>query len=349
MSYNNSMYQLARLIAISLGICALCISSAHAQTSGSGDDFSISAPSRFPGPNETITLEAVSTSADLSVSTIRWTVNGIVRQTGAGATTLTVTSGALGERTVIGVSATIPGQPPLQTTLTIVPAAVSIVWETDTSVPPWYHGKPLLSSESPLTLMALPAIISGGTPVDPAKLIYTWKKNGFTLPQSGMGRRSIILPGPQRFTGYSIEVVAATQDGSLAARTTIFMNARDPEAIIYEQHPLLGTRFNQPLTGDMTLSDDEATLRVEPFYFSRSAISSDLTTTWSINRKPATTPPSEGREITLRRTDASGRSSIGVFLANRANDLQDATASFTLRFGNGDEQDAGSATPFGNF
>ncbi|MCI0619425.1 hypothetical protein L0Y40_00080 [Candidatus Wolfebacteria bacterium] len=215
-------------------------------------------------------------------------------------------------------------QAPVQT-VTVLPAGVDLLWETNAYTPPLYKGKALYPDGGDVHIVAVPDTQFG----NPDALFYTWKADGVVLGSlSGLGRRTLdrtggILGGPVRV---AVEI-RDSKDGPIRAAGVVQIPTTDPLVLFYEHSPLLGTLFEHTFSEDMVLNRDEITFGAYPFFFSgpdRDA----FVYSWRINGTRA----GENPQITLHKGEDAGTASVALDVTNPRTILQRARASFTIEF-----------------
>ena len=284
-----------------------------------------------PGPGDTITLSAESSSFDVNSAVLTWTANGSVVTKGTGQKTITLSAGALGKKTTIGLSASVPSLGTFTDSLVINPAVVDLIWEAQTSVPPFYQGKALLGWGGTYKVVAVPEVYENGAAVDPSKLIYTWSKNySVDASESGYGKNVYQSDGSINYTrgGDTIGVTVATSDGAATAQGSITVSPVSSSILLYLDDPLYGVLYNQSLA-QTTLSGSSVSFRAEPLFFSdlSSAIGS---LSWTMNGS-AVSDFAGNPSLTLVRQDkTAGTSVIEASLNNPYALLQGAQESVTI-------------------
>ena len=263
-----------------------------------------------PGPGDTVVLTADSSSFDVNSVLLTWTVDGKVISQGAGDKTVTLSAPALGVKSVIDLSAQVPSLGTFTASETISPALVNLIWEAQTSVPPFYEGKALLGWGATYKVVAVPEVSENGTIVNPSRLVYTWSKNySVDAGKSGYGKNTYQSDGSINYTrgGDIIGLTVATQDGSVSTEGSITVSPITPSLLIYLESPLYGVMYNESLA-ETSLSGDSITLRAEPFFFSdvTSAIGALV---WNMNGS-AVSGFAGNPSITLVRQDKNAGTSV---------------------------------------
>ncbi|MES2203118.1 MAG: hypothetical protein V4474_02250 [Patescibacteria group bacterium] len=290
-----------------------------------------------PGPNQQTLIEVDGVGNFIGDSTITWSVNGKVIQKGIGATRFTFTTGALGTQTVVQVTVDSPSQGTFSRTFTFTPSTVNLVWESDTTVPPLFLGKPLYSAGSPLRVLALPVIYAGKARVAASVLSYQWTVDDQAdTSDSGLGRSVLAFAGDQLKTGEDV-AVDVYYGSAKVAHGEVVIPATSPALVLYERDPLRGLLTDSAFPASINLLGKEITLQAQPFYFSAPDFrAGNLTYAWQLNGTDASGPDSASGILTLRQTGSgTGAAAIGVSLQNYGADsfVQQAQTSLQLVFG----------------
>ncbi len=277
---------------------------AHAQI-GSTEPLTLTINPSFPRPYQIITVTPQSSLINLAASTVTFTVNGTVVQSGSGGESASIAVGGPGTLTTIRVTAVQDGQTYTQTA-TIRPADVALIVEPTSTTHPFYKGASLIGSEGRLRVIAVPDLrASSGAQISPSSLVYTWKNGNQVLQSaSGIGKTVLTATAPVRYRDTVITVTVSSQDSSVVGQASVAISPRDPLIRIYENDPLLGPRFETALSDSVTLTESEATYRAVPYYFT-----SLPSLTWEVNGSPSQT----GKDITVRPSgNGKGTAVLGV-------------------------------------
>lgn len=279
---------------------------------------------QYPRPLSTVTITPQSTLLDLANSTMTLSVNG--RQMYSGATRpIEITVGGPGQTTTVSVRVTSLGRSYTKT-LAINPVDVSIVVEPLASTHPLYSGQPQVPPGGSVRLVAIADLRSGATTrLDPDTLSYTWVVDGTTLiKESGIGRRSVVLPAPLPYRSQAISVKVVSPGGTVTGGDNFTLSTGAPTLRLYAQDPLQGILFDRTIDSAYTLKGSEMTFVAIPF-------SLPLTTAnlvrWSLNNNIV----QDGPTITVR-PEGVGQGSA-TLTAVAAAGIETLTSSFTLTFG----------------
>ncbi|MSR70614.1 hypothetical protein EXS62_01080 [Candidatus Kaiserbacteria bacterium] len=290
-----------------------------------------------PGPNALVVIEAQGVGPFLGNANIRWTQDGKTVLEGVGERKFSFTTGALGSSSRIRINITSATAGSFSKELVFTPSLVNLVWEADTTTPPFYRGKALYSAGSPLKVVAFPSVFSGGSQISPSSLSYQWSRNSELLPaQSGLGRSTLTLDGDQLQTQESV-VVDINYGNARVARGELVVPAVEPRIMLYSRDALHGTRWEAALPARIQLNVPELTVQAEPFYFSMtSKKNNQLAFVWTLNGEDASGPDSSKGILTLRQSGGGvGSASLGVSLQNNDTNafIQQAAAAIEIVFG----------------
>ena len=206
--------------------------------------------------------------------------------------------------------------------------SIDILWQGETYTPPFYKGKTLWSTQSGITLVAIPHGLGSS-----ANLNYKWTRNGTVLGNiSGRGKNTLtfvdsILSRPQTF---KVDILSS-EDKVLASASHTFIPT-SPNLAVYENNPLYGFMFHKEMTGTHRLEGREVTFTAFPFFFSASNRVEDiLGYDWRTNIGGTETRNS----VTYRTPEnVAGTSQVSVKASNRDRIMQSAEKSFMVQFGN---------------
>ena len=281
-----------------------------------------------PRPGDTVQVSAVNLPAGDVLYT--WRINGQTADQGRSVTGVTFTAGNTGSATVVQVTAASEFET-IQKSVTVRPAIVDLVWEGDTYTPPLYSGLPLVTGSSDVVVQAIPTIVQGGSLVAVSNLNYTWYVNSSPTPAAGgLGKNSVTFDVPQFANPFTVRVVAETRDGTVRASGLTTVTPESPIVVVYENAPLLGTRFDRAIMTEFALAEDEATLEAFPLYVTnKNALDYEWRVNGSVPEEVRDTP----RMITLRKEGVgSGRFSIKFSMESATRLFERASTAFQLVF-----------------
>lgn len=304
--------------------------------SGIEEQVTIQQIPNIPKPGETVSVQLISYSTDLNKATITWTLNGRVLSSQIGATTLQFQAPQSGATSNLVITINKEGGGTISKTITVSPADVDLIYEADTYTPPFYKGKKLFTSESWITFVAIPNFVNpNGTTVDASNLVYTWRLNGSVQQSvSGYGKNTYRIKGGliERPSQVTVEVSAI--NSTLKASRTIGYQSLKPEAVLYENNPVLGVVYEKAIQGSFLLERPQVDFESVPFFFSGSYKSNpEIQYTWSINSTPITSKaPNENYLVLRNEQNEEGVALINLGISHSTNILQSAASLLELNF-----------------
>ncbi len=301
------------------------------------DDVDVSMVPENPGPNQVVTASVVSYSTNIDFATVTWKINGKVKSTGQGVKTFTFVTGSMNTSTILDITVLTAEGQTIQKTITIKPASVDLIWQSNSFVPPFYKGKPLFSYQNQITFIALPHMTGpNGAEIGSKNLVYKWTLNSSVVDSaSGYGRDSFTLTGSliARPLNVTVEVTSAGDDGLGTASMTVAPIT--PSVVMYEKNPLYGIQFQSALTNTVSLSGTKEIMIVGmPFFFGTTNLyAPELSYTWAINGTPINDGRRQPTQIFRQVEGSNGRSNISLQVDNSSKILQSASNTFNLTFG----------------
>lgn len=335
--YMMKMSKIALLLSL-----AFLLSAQHviAQTSviappGVTEQISVHTSPEKPQPHEKVAISIESFSTNLNKSYIVWSINGVVKDEGAGKTTFTFVSGDAGTVQNISIDITTEDKRVITHQLSFAPAKVGLVVEADTYTPPFYKGKALFTPQSTLKVVAFPQLVtSSGYEIPADNLVYTWKVDGKVMQSaSGYGKSSFIMEGNLIPRSVYITAEVSAYGSPLSAVQTIQVDPVQPEIVMYEDSLLYGIQRQLGFTSGIYLPTKELKLFAEPYYMSASvAQSADLTFQWTLNGEPIS-PLSPPNIIGLEnRSGEAGTATLGLTIEHLKKLLQAPEVSLSIEF-----------------
>lgn len=316
-----------RLFAIFALFALPFIASAQMET---GDTAAIDFSPLYPGPNEEITLTAVSYSITIDQAIITWRRNGSVIGSERGLKTIDSTVGGLGVPTTFQVTMTDPGGAILTASIVITPAVIDLVWEPETDSHPLIRSRNGYSYGEHVRFTAIPLIVLNGKQVPNNELIYTWSVNNQVVGSaSGYGKSSILLTAPRPYKDMEVFVEARTVNNTASGGTNMYITSTDPYAIFYRDDPLAGLQLQKAYIRGFELAQEEETLFVVPFRLSGGP---ERQLSWKINNRTVTNPSSNPYLITLRKEGGLGTARLTASFSHVENFLQQITQNLVVSF-----------------
>ncbi len=290
------------------------------------DNVTIQTTPEYPDPNETIKAVAFGFLSDFDTATISWSINGKVVERGVGKKTFSFQNGDSGKTTTLAMNVITNSGVSIKKEVSFTPLGTTILWEADTYTPPFYKGKPLLSSEAQVRAIAVP---DGG---NASNFIYKWEKNGeFLASASGYGKDSFVFKGPKPFGETGVRVNISSLNKTLGSKKSVNLPVSQPFILFYESHPLIGTWYNRPVATNLNITKKEFSIIAEPYFFSNeNSEKPTLAYKWSLNGRVAHNP---GRKITIKN-ESGGKSvsSLALRMRGLTQTFQSASRSLTINF-----------------
>lgn len=297
---------------------------------GTANSFALSSSNDNPGPNENVDVTLRSYSFDQSITRIRWSVNGVTAQgPGVGLTSYSFTAGKIGSRYSIRATALFDDGTSASQTIVLNISDIQFYWWTNTYTPPWFKGKTLPATGSPVFIYAIPEAAG----INPKTAIYQWSVNDSVVPLASGQGKSVFQFTPQ-FSGVSERISVSVKNiaGESIGEKTISITPTVPQVNIYALKPLEGVAFNK--TGNVFEGKQEelADFIAEPFYFGVKTVR-DLVFSWSFNNKPVTQTPAQPNIFGIQAPKGFIPDQfVSVQIANQKQKNESATQSFTVNY-----------------
>ncbi len=281
----------------------------------------------LPAPYGAAVITTTSTVLDLSVSTMVASVNGVKTYEG-NVQPFSVTLGAPGAKTNVSVVVT-SGAKKYTQSLSFLAGDVALVVEPRSSAPPLYPGKPLVPSSGSVRVVAVTDFrTAAGVSIAPSSLSYTWTIDDAVFQNSsGLGKDSVVATVPLQYRSRAVSVVVKTADGTQVGGKTVRISGNAPSVRMYENDPLLGTRFERALSGTFSLAGSEVSFFGVPYSFGSEGGPPSMS--WLLNGSAA----QSGHTLTLRPQGAGQGTASVSFSASKAATSENATAGLIISFG----------------
>jgi hypothetical protein len=147
----------------------------------------------------------------------------------------------------------------------------------------------------------------------PSDFVYNWKRN-FVVNQSvsGFSKNSFVFKTSYLNKEESIISNISAVNGASGAEGRVTIITGKPKILFYEESPLEGTLVAKALNNGYRLTNEEANIVAEPYYFSTaSAASGDLDYRWSINNNSIDTP-SPKNMLVIKSAGTEGKAKVGL-------------------------------------
>ncbi len=289
-----------------------------------------------PGPNSTTTIKVSSFAFNPNASTFTWTLNGKKALSGLNQSSFSFKTGNLGSQSVVSIAALDDGRL-FEKTITFYQNDADLLWEVVNGYAPgFYEGKIFPAAGDTVQISATPSIFDNGKLVAATKLNYTWSENFKSLPeQSGVGKRSLTFTADRSTNSFIVDVtITNPAKPSVSLRRSVVIPSPNLQAILYPTIPLVGALYGQALTGKITPSGNNLSLKAEVFNISPNDLPS-LNFSWSLNGKPIAVDPTNPGTITVNNPLAStSQSLLSLKVASLDNIFETAQNFLTIIWGN---------------
>lgn len=291
----------------------------------------------IPAPNQAVRAEITSTVVDLSRSKIIWMLNGARLDVPDNATSISFQAPTkVGATSRIAAVVSSDNGRTLTEEQSVQTGILDVVWEADAYTPPFYKGKALPTTGTPITIAAFADIRdASGRRISENELVFTWEQYASVMPElSGRGKHTAVFDGPEIHRDLNVLLSVAPPVEDRRALVRIALAPTTPQVILYEKHPTLGIRFEQALTRTFTLAGGEVTLSAQPFFFSTPRSNSEsLAYQWSLNNVFVDNPSTDQSAIVLRaESGGGGAATVGVSTKHTSKLFQEAGGSVNIRF-----------------
>lgn len=297
------------------------------------EQVSLDVEPRVPKPGQKVVLTLSAYGTDLDRATITWKYNGVEQKKGKGEKTFELIVGKVGSTETVTATIVTVGGPTITKSFSFSPAEVDLLWEVNTYTPPFYKGKALFTPQAEVTFVALPNMTVGRSAVGESQASYKWKVDyRVEGDKSGTGRNTFKYTGPIILRSHLIQVEATAQnDTSVKGLSGVTLDAIDPRAMVYQDHPLYGILFNKAIYS-FQMDKGEKRFAAYPFFFSSSNKNNRLTYQWSLNDQIIAAPENQNF-MGFRRTDqSSADAEVRVKINSVDKLLQEAVNQFTVFF-----------------
>lgn len=294
------------------------------------NDIDVEVIPQNPEPYQDVTLKLISYAVDLNKSVIEWRSGSKIILSGYGKTTYTFKAFGPNTTTVFDITITPPGTiNSITKSIGISPSEVELLWEaTDGYTPPFYKGKSFISREGGIRVVAIPNTntIKEGR----GNLSYIWKSNDNTIQSvSGFNKNSYTFSNDPLNKKEEIQVLASSVDGKYSAGKNVSIPIVQPKIIFYKKSPTEGTLYNQALTDNFFMTEDEITIIAEPYFLATKGKENSFIYTWKINNETIQTPTKKN-EITIRPSSRGGYATISLMMKNIRTLFQEANGQLKI-------------------
>ena len=289
-----------------------------------------------PKPKSSISIRLDSSLVDLPSSTISWYVNNKKISEGKDLRTFNF---SLPESGTTKVEARINSSDYglIVKNFSFAPNLVEIIFEANSYTPPFYKGRALVPPEGVVTLLAMPDFKTSSGNISSKNLVFTWTNDGTVQgDKSGLGKNTYTFNnGRLSEDAPFIEVSVTSPQNNLTGYANFRIGSVEPEIVFYEDNPLLGVTLNKAIQNTFFLNKQEVTIIAYPYYFGgKNKDSVNLQYSWLINSLPVSPTGSAKTNLTVRKPDGTGSSSISLGIDNLRRIFQTAKTGIIVQYGN---------------
>jgi|GEM_PF-2803661 len=201
---------------------------------------SLSTDPATPLPNSAVTVTAnLSGITNVNNSTYTWFINGAKKadSSGLNKNVLLFPTGPLGTVYRVSVTIIMPNGENLSDAVSFTVSDFDITWDSNNGAPAGYRGKILPTTNSIITVSALPFVYSPGAKnlLGPGNLIFNWSINDkFKADKSGVNKSELSFlvdkfPGDSVVVGLEIR----TENKAVSLNKSVVIPVARPQVFIY--------------------------------------------------------------------------------------------------------------------
>lgn len=284
---------------------------------------------QFPGPGEVVTITAFGSNFDETRTFFTWIIDDQKVAEGVGVSSITTRTHDEKNKD-LKVYAKLPNNNTISTSYSLSGNFVDLLWESEGYRNPFINIHTPLLPQAPARVVAIPYVRDNtGTLLTSDKIYYTWTFNGQKMiNKSGYGKSFFYNDLSERSN--TIGVSLSTVDGQILAESQTTLIRSNPEAFIYQKHPVYGELFETAFFGAMKVNEENIILKLEPIGFSiLSSDDTDLMKEWVVDRKSLKDSP--GSEIAVN--GVSGKKGLlQIKIAHSIAKLQKAVTNIRITF-----------------
>ncbi len=325
----NSIYLQTALLTFLFLLCALIFVtyplSTHAQLPGIGESpAQIELEPRHPSPQSSFTARLGDYSSTFGGGTLSWYLNGVLDDSFANKSSVTLTAPLIGIPLKLEVRSTNGAR----TSTTIVPSELDVIIEGDTSAPYFYQGRRIPGLGTTARISVIPRLFDiKGRLIPSDKISYTWSIENKRVENGGRAVLETLLPG---FGSPLVLLTASAPAYNTEIDTAFYITNTNPSLQFYVHNPLTGLSRNA-MQESYLRAVDEVSVRAEPYGVAQN-IYQNAQYGWSINGGRVENTGRDSQMITLRKQGSGGVSDIAFSLRSLSTLSQYAQGLFRLEF-----------------
>lgn len=271
------------------------------------NSFSIVSDNTNPGPAQKVNLTVQSFSFDPDQSFIQWFEDGKKVLEGTGEKTYLMETGDLGSQKIIKARVTLPLGQIVESSITVTPFSLSLYWWANTSVPYWYKGKALPTTDNLVYVSAFPPV----TIQKQKTFIYQWTLNNDTkTTASGVGKQTFSFRPRLKGLADSIEINVSDAKKTLSFNIPMQIPNINPEVHFCVIDIISGCTRGANIAS--VQGGDSIDIKANPFYFGKDEVRF-LNYLWNINGENSS---KKGTTRPFVATIKTPKETRGIFQAN---------------------------------
>jgi len=293
------------------------------------DELSVEIAPEFPKPNGNVFIRLRMYTENLNTANIKWSIGGVKKAEGIGLTSFNARMGNKGSENKIKIDIILESGVSFSKTVTLRPAEIDLLWQSNSYTPPFYRGKALFPPQGEVVITAMPNFYSGSTKIDASTLIYKWTVNDTVLEgQSGYGKNTVRVSGPLLGSGIEAEVLVTDNKRGINSEERIILNPTTPSIIFYKNNPLYGIIFEKAVNGGVAIEGEEINVLASPYHMN---IQDQVSLEWQMNGRSASEVT--GLSATFRKpAEGSGETFLSLKAENLNKMLQFAENGFNIKY-----------------
>jgi len=290
-----------------------------------------------PGAEQTVSILLKSYFYNLDGCLFTWTVDDIEITKGTGQKTFSFKTAPIGKANAVSAIINCPGIAETITKNFVFQSNdIDFLISADTYTPSFYRGGTQPTANSGAKIVALPQVYDNtGNLIPATELIYRWFKNGKLMTNSSGFNKSVLNVRPIDSEGLdNIKLEISSLAGEVKVVKNVPLTLTAPKVLFYETKPLSGVQYQNSLSGDLDLKQEEISLIAEPFFFNNTDLANNLIKfNWTMNKQDFTANSNGGQITTLRQEQGVvGTATVGIRVSS-VNNKTSAENILRMSFG----------------
>lgn len=267
------------------------------------ESINLSADPAYPNEGQRVELSVSSFLVPLGGASIQWRANGEVIDSGDGVTNTSFQIPNDGDTVNITLVINPSDGPVIKKKDTLRPVTIDLIWEANTTVPPFYQGKKLYAGAGDVSVTALPFINdTNGNRYDKDDLVYEWEYNSLTHgDESGLAKNT--FPVDLNSNNNTVSVTVSDRSGNVLGKQSVDIPANSPKLKLYKNDTESGVSLSNAIHQNVNASGDSVIITAYPYYYPLKKEGSSLNYDWSLNGQRVQ-PPRASNQLTVSAIDS---------------------------------------------